>query len=99
MLADSVLKLLDSKGGLIRQHDDIDAAKGNLLSQLRFTPEAGSGTQKYYISVSGSDANPGAGTDVTGGYTVSVMQAPALAEGAGSDIEGTAWSRQAHRHG
>ena len=89
MLHDSVLKLMDSKGGLIRMNDDIDGAKGMLLSQIRFTPEAGSGTQKYYISVSGNTSNPGAGTDATGGYTVSVMQTPALAEGAGADIEGT----------
>ena len=88
-LVDSVLKLMDSKGGLIRMNDDIDGAKGMLLSQIRFTPEAGSGTQKYYISVSGNTSNPGAGTDATGGYTVSVMQTPALAEGAGADIEGT----------
>ena len=38
MLHDSVLVLRDSKGGLIRQNDDINAAKGNLLSQIRFTP-------------------------------------------------------------
>ena len=88
-LVDSVLELRDSKGGLIRQNDDINAARGMLNSQLRFTPEAGTGTQKYYISVSGSAANPGAGTDVTGGYTVSVAQAAALAEGAGADIAGT----------
>ena len=90
MLHDSVLKLMDSKGGLIRMNDDIDPAKGKLLSQIKFTPEAGSGTQKYYISVSGNTNNPGAGTDATGGYTVSVMQTAVLPTGEGADIEGTA---------
>ena len=89
-LVDSVLKLMDSKGGLIRMNDDIDGAKGKLLSELKFTPEAGSGTQKYYISVSGNTGNTGAGTDATGGYTVSVMQTPVLPTGEGADIEGTA---------
>ena len=89
-LVDSVLKLMDSKGGLIRMNDDIDGADGKLLSELKFTPEAGSGTQKYYISVSGNTGNPGAGTDATGGYTVSVMQTAVLPTGEGADIEGTA---------
>ncbi len=88
-LVDSVLKLMDSKGGLIRMNDDIDGAKGKLLSELKFTPEAGSGTQKYYISVSGNTNNPGVGTDATGGYTVSVMQTAVLPTGEGADIEGT----------
>ena len=87
MLNDSVLKLMDGKGGLIDMNDDIDGAKGMLLSELEFTPEAGSGTQVYFISVSGYTGNPGA--DNTGGYTVNVMEAAHLPEGEGADIEGT----------
>ena len=89
-LVDSVLKLMDSKGNETgRENDDIDGAKGMLLSQIKFTPEAGSGTQKYYISVSGNTNNPGASTDAMGGYTVSVMQTAVLPTGEGADIEGT----------
>ena len=86
-LNDSVLKLMDGKGGLISMNDDIDPAKGKLLSELKFTPEAGSGTQVYFISVSGYMGNPGA--DNTGGYTVSVMETALLPAGEGADIEGT----------
>ncbi len=86
-LNDSVLKLLDGKGGVIDMNDDIDAAKGMLNSELKFTPEAGSGTQKYYISVSGYTGNPGANN--TGGYTVSVSEKAVLAVGSGVGIPGT----------
>ena len=86
-LNDSVLKLMDSKGGLIAMNDDTDPAKGMLGSALKFTPEAGSGTQKYYISVSGYTGNPGAMN--TGSYTVRVKEAVALLVGEGADIEGT----------
>ena len=89
-LVDSVLKLMDSKGGLIDMNDDIDGADGKLLSELKFTPEAGSGTQKYYISVSGNTSNPGArDNDAMGGYTVSVMETALLPTGEGADIEGS----------
>ena len=83
MLNDSVLKLMDGKGGLIDMNDDEDGAMGKLGSKLVFTPEAGSGTQKYYLSVSGYDGNPGATN--TGTYTVSVVErvldAGTMAEG------------------
>ena len=88
-LNDSVLKLMDSKGGLIDMNDDKDGAKGMLGSELKFTPEAGSGTQVYFISVSGSSGNPGAGDDVVGGYTVSVAEVAVLPAGESADIEGT----------
>ena len=87
MLNDSILKLMDGKGGVIDMNDDIDPAKGKLGSQLKFTPEAGSGTQMYFISVSGYDGNPGANN--TGGYTLSVMAVDVLPAGEGADIEGT----------
>ena len=86
-LNDSVLKLMDSKGGLIDMNDDKDGAKGMLYSELTFTPEAGSGTQKYYLSVSGYTGNPGAMN--TGGYMVSVKEVAVLPAGEGADIEGT----------
>ena len=69
---DSVLKLMDSKGDLIDMNDDEDGAMGKLGSKLVFTPEAGAGTQKYYLSVSGYDGNPGAKN--IGDYTVSVVE-------------------------
>ena len=86
-LNDSVLKLMDGKGGLIEMNDDTMPAKGMLGSEIEFTPEAGSGTQVYFISVSGYTGNPGAMN--TGTYTVSVNEVAILPEGDGSDIEGT----------
>ena len=85
-LNDSVLKLMDSKGGLIKMNDDTDAAKGKLGSSITFTPEAGSGTQVYYISVSGYSGNPGAKNE--GGYTVTATETK-LTPGVGRDIPGT----------
>ena len=87
-LNDSVLKLMDSKGGLIDMNDDENGAKGKLGSELKFTPQAGTGTQVYYISVSGNTDNPGANN--VGSYTVEVAQEAVLPPGDGADIEGTA---------
>ena len=86
-LNDSVLKLMDGKGGMIDMNDDTEPAKGKLGSQIKFTPEAGSGTQMYFISVSGYSGNPGAMN--TGTYTLSVMAMDVLPAGEGADIEGT----------
>ena len=86
-LNDSVLKLMDGKGGLIAMNDDVKPAEGMLGSKLVFTPEAGSGTQVYFISVSGYMGNPGANN--TGTYTVSVAEMAVLPAGEGADIEGT----------
>ena len=86
-LNDSVLKLMDSKGGLIDMNDDTEPAKGMLGSEIKFTPEAGSGTQVYFISVSGYTGNPGANN--TGSYTVSVNEMAVLPAGEGADIPGT----------
>ena len=88
-LNDSVLKLMDSKGGLIDMNDDTDPAKGKLGSKLTFPPEVGSGTQVYYISVSGNTSNPGAGADAMGSYTLSVTEVDVLPAGESADIEGT----------
>ena len=68
-VSDTVLKLLDSKGGLIDSNDDIDGAKGNLNSELMFTPEV-SGT--YYISAGAYTGNPS--VDNMGAYTVTVTE-------------------------
>ena len=68
-VSDTVLKLLDSKGGLIDSNDDIDGAKGNLNSQLEFTPEV-SGV--YYISAGAYTGNPS--VDNMGAYTVTVTE-------------------------
>ena len=86
-LNDSVLMLLDSKGGLIDENDDKDGAKGMLGSEITFTPEAGSGTQTYYISVKGYSDNPGAVN--TGKYTVSVTEKALPEPGVGAPITGT----------
>ena len=85
-LNDSILKLMDGKGGLISMNDDVDGAKGMLGSAIKFTPEAGSGTQVYFISVSGYAGNPGANN--TGTYTVSVEEVAILPAGEGADLEG-----------
>ena len=82
-LNDSVLKLIDSKGVTIAMNDDVDPSRGDLGSSITFTPEAGSGTHKYYISVSGYTVNPGANN--TGGYTIKITEKLA----AGAPIEGT----------
>ena len=87
-LNDSVLKLMDGKGGLIAENDDVKAAEGMLGSSIEFTPEAGSGTQVYFISVSGYTGNPGAMN--TGTYTVTVKEVAHPPAGEGVDIEGTA---------
>ena len=93
-LNDSVLKLMDSKGNSVgeenigKKYDDIDGPDGKLGSEIKFTPEAGSGTQKYYISVSGNTDNPGS-TQNTGTYTVTVKAVAVLPEGESADIEGT----------
>ncbi|MCY4363631.1 MAG: hypothetical protein OXE42_15880 [Gammaproteobacteria bacterium] len=100
-LNDSVLKLFDGKGTPItgeeligKQTDDIDGAMGKLGSKLVYTPEAGSGTQKYYISVSGNTDNPFADNN-EGTYEVTVtervLDAGAMREGMAGDqkITGT----------
>ena len=61
---DTILKLLDSKGGMIDMNDD---TKDSLGSMLEFTPDQ-DGT--YYISVSTYRNNPN--LDNSGMYTVSV---------------------------
>lgn len=85
----SVLKLLDAKGNLIIEKDDETSPDGSIQISnptLNFTPAPGSGTQKYYISVSGYTHHPGYGW--TGGYVVSVTER-AVTPGTGETIEGS----------
>ena len=66
---DTILKLLDSKGGVIGENDDIDTIKGIFDSQLMF-PAKTSGV--YYISASSFTANPN--KDNSGAYTIMVKE-------------------------
>ena len=95
-LKDPVLKLMDSKGGVIEMNDDKNALKGDLSSEIKdFMPETGTGTQVYYISVSGYTDNPGAMNydnsttmdDDEGAYMVEVEGVAVLPVGQGGDIE------------
>ena len=82
-VADTFLRLYDSKGGFIKQNDDIKGEEGNLNSSTQFIPEV-SGT--YYISAGAYTGNPG--HDNEGAYTVTVT-AMALDPTLGAPIEGT----------
>ncbi len=94
-LNDTVLRLLDGKGVEIDMNDDIRPAgttdegtgKTDLSSRIKFTPEAGSGTQKYFLEVSAYTGNPFA--DNEGGYRVTVTEKAVLPVGDGADIVGT----------
>ena len=66
---DTILELLDSKGGFIEKNDDIDVTKGILDSQLMVTAKT-SGV--YYISASSFTANPN--KDNSGAYTIMVKE-------------------------
>ena len=84
--ADTILKLFDSKGGLIDSNDDyydIDG-KTDLNSKLEFTPEV-SGV--YYISASAYTGNPF--VDNSGAYTLTVTEMEPADADAGDDIPGT----------
>ena len=80
-VADTFLKLFDSKGGLIKQNDDIKGEEGNLNSEFQFIPEV-SGT--YYISAGAYTGNVGA--DNGGAYTVTVTE---MVAGLPDPIDGT----------
>ena len=80
-VADTFLKLFDSKGGLIKQNDDIKGEEGNLNSEFQFIPEV-SGT--YYISAGAYLGNVGA--DNGGAYEVTVTE---MVAGLPDPIDGT----------
>ena len=80
-VADTFLKLYDSKGGFIKQNDDIKGEEGDLNSSFKFIPEV-SGT--YYISAGAYTAN--LGQENGGAYTVTVTE---MVAGLPDPIEGT----------
>ena len=84
-LADTILKLFDSKGDLIDSNDDyyIDGLT-DLNSKLEFTPEV-SGV--YYISASAYTGNPF--VDNKGAYTLTVMEMEPPDADTRDDIPGT----------
>ena len=84
-LNDSILKIMDSKGGLIEMKDDEDGAMGMLHPTIKFAPEEDG---VYYISVSAYNANPELMN--TGGYSVTVSESAPPDPNAGMNIPGTA---------
>lgn len=70
-LEDPILMLLDSKGGLVMDNDNIMAVRA-LESRLMFTPPEDS---KYHLSVSAFTGNPGQVN--RGSYTLTVNERPA----------------------
>ena len=90
-LNDSILELMDSKGSMTGiMNDDVKPGDGKLGSELVFAPQAGSGTQTYYIKVSGYNGNPG--TMNTGAYTLKVSAVDVLPPGESADIEGSKYA-------
>ena len=73
---DTILKLLNSYGGLIEENDDVNLAKGMLNSALTFYPQQ---SGLYSLSVSSYRGNPT--QDNSGAYRITVMEVP--------DITGT----------
>ena len=80
--SDTVLKLLDSKGGVIDMNDDINPGGNpnptNLNSRLKFAPEEDG---IYYISVSAYTGNPAVDTHGAYRITVTELDLPADIEG------------------
>ena len=78
MLNDSILKLLDHKGNVVKMNDDVDGPGGDLSSEIKFTPDAAA---RYYLSVSAYNS---ANVTNSGEYTLEVMEKPYKAP----DIDG-----------
>ena len=82
--SDTILKLLDSKGGFIDMNDDINPGGNpddtNLNSRLTYTPEEDG---IHYISVSAYTGNPN--QDNSGAYQIKITELDLPA-----DIEGSA---------
>lgn len=68
-LEDPILMILDSKGGHISTHDDIDGEEGDLDSRLKIKPDEDG---KFYLSVSAYTGNPGQTN--AGNYTLTVVE-------------------------
>ena len=77
---DTILMLLDSKGGMIAKNDDVDAPNGDLTSELEVRIET-SGT--YYISASSYAGNPN--LDASGNYVLTVRQLGLTVDLTGTD--------------
>ena len=77
---DTILKLLDSKGGMIAQNDDVDAPNGDLSSELEVRIES-SGT--YYVSASSYAGNPS--LDNSGNYVLTVTELGLVVDLTGTD--------------
>ena len=71
--SDTILKILNSRGGLIDENDDVDLAKGMLNSALTFHSQE---TGSYYLSVSSYRGNPT--KDYSGAYKITVMEVPPI---------------------
>ncbi len=92
-LTDTILTLYDGKGGEIKMEDDVVGSNGvstALHPKLKFTPEAGSGTQKYFIAVSAYTGNPGTNVIMTSAdYTVTLNEKKVPATTVGGTLAGT----------
>ena len=94
VLTDTVLTLYDSKGGVIMTMDDVDmdgdGRADSLHPTIEYTPEAGTGTQKYFIAVSAYTGNPGTNVIMApASYTVTANEMVLPDPTEGSMITGT----------
>ena len=78
MLNDSILRLLDHKGNVVKMNDDVNGPGGDLSSEIKFTPDAAA---RYYLSVSAYNS---ATVTNRGEYALEVMEKPYKAP----DIDG-----------
>ena len=77
---DTLLKLLDSKGGIIAQNDDVDPAKGDLSSELEVAIQI---TGTYYVSAASYAGNPN--LDASGDYVLTVRELGSVVDLTGTD--------------
>ena len=84
-LIDSVLWVRDATTAVLARNDDVDPENGQLHSEVQFVPTTGSGTQVYYLHVSG---HHGYGLNHTGAYVVTVRETLNSSD-TGPDITGT----------
>ena len=80
-VADTFLRLFSSKGGYIKQNDDVKGEASNLDSSFQFIPEV---SDTYYISAGAYTGNLGSVNK--GAYTVTVTE---MVAGLPDPIDGT----------
>ena len=80
-VADTFLRLFSSKGGYIKQNDDVEGEASNLDSSFQFIPEV---SNTYYISAGAYTGNLGSKNE--GAYTVTVTE---MVAGLPDPIDGT----------